>query len=1151
MSRLEIRLFGNLALAYEGAPWPFVSPRLVRLLGYLVAHPGQSIARQALATLLWPDEADDFARAKLRRLLYLVVQALPPGGWLEVRASTVRWNRSPNVWVDTETFEQAASEERFTDATSLYRGDFLPGVDDEWALVERQRLQAIYVTACHQAALDARRDRDFEAVLSYTDKMLSVDEWREDAVRLEMTVRYESGDRTGALAAFDRFCTNLRREMNVEPMPETVALRAAILGNEALPGQFEPAGASPDRARSAMPFVGRVPELEFLEEAWLRAARGHGTTVFVAGEAGIGKSRLVSEAVSRIAAQGGRAISGATSHPEAFPYETLVDAFRSSIGLILELDMDKRRLAPLSALMPELRAAIPDLPEPVLDDSPGGSTRLMEAFVYVLGALARTRPVVMLLEDAGWAQGTTLDVIEWIARRVGGLPVLLLVTYRSDSVTLAHPLSAVRARLEDERRSTTLNLARLAADDVGELLRKTLHEASDALARRVFDLSEGNPLFAAHLLQSFLERGELTLASEGGASLHHVLTSRIALLDEAARAVADAGCVAGRSFTSDLVARTLGWPESDVADALDTLLDRGLVRQASAGRNRFTFAHSLIASALYELLPESQRTSFHRRLAKLLVQINEVGADAPATVARHWQLAGNNAEAAKWYLGAARSALALRAREEAVAYATASLNATDDPRMRYEALYISASAHRHWSPNVQWDSALTALERQAESIGPNERFDAAMLRSVYAMEKSDIACFEKTVSLLRELASATQSDAHWVEAKLAASRYHVSRSDYDSALAVIRGALERVTLAGDPHALFRVQTWMAGLHAQRGSIGEARALVSEAKSIAAEHEIALDNRLYLHNVEAVIAAYVHDPETLARAGAELLEMATAAQDVHFQAEAHVYLAAAATHRHDFQKARAYHRRALELFELIGNLQWFYVVSIDAASIELYLGRARDALDYLDKAEAIARRKPETRALSAVYRTYAFLMLGLHGDAHASALEAMESAGKPGNRAYVLDRATIASIEVQRSLHQVSGDAIPALMDAVARSLDREDTVNASEALCVLIDVLLLTGKLESARSYVEMLQTFCETRERHQLVHIERICDTLARAARANGDENAYEVWRARGTSALRASLAELSDAGDADAFSKLPFNSSLLTATASTAQVG
>ncbi len=283
---LDVALLGSPALSFDGRPLRFnVRPRVVPLLAYLLLHPARPAPRDQVAFALWPDETEDAARTNLRRHLHYLREALPvrPEPWVIAGTDDVQWNPAAPVRVDVGEFERLVERrESRARAAALYAGDLLPAVDDEWLLVPRERLRARYQNALWELACDARARRDRERATEYLQRLLASDPWREDAVREMMAVRYESGDRAGALALHAEFEERLKGELGVEAMPETAALKAAIASGAPLPRLPAPH----NLPASASRFVGRVDELAQIERL-LDESR----VVTIGGPGGIGKTR--------------------------------------------------------------------------------------------------------------------------------------------------------------------------------------------------------------------------------------------------------------------------------------------------------------------------------------------------------------------------------------------------------------------------------------------------------------------------------------------------------------------------------------------------------------------------------------------------------------------------------------------------------------------------------------------------------------------------------------------------------------------------------------------------------------------------------------------------------------------------------------------
>ncbi|HEY4721232.1 MAG TPA: AAA family ATPase, partial [Anaerolineae bacterium] len=429
---LRITLLGQPSLHVNASPLRFSTPpKTLPLLAYLLLHASQATSREQIAFALWPDESERAARANLRRHLHHLQNALPPASadrpWLVSSGGAVQWNRQSDFWLDVTEFERlSANPETLADAIALYGGDLLTTVYEDWLFFDRERLRELYFADMNQLILKCRSRRDFAQAIGYAQQLLTLDPLREDVVRQLMAIRYEGGDRAGALQDYQRFAQRLKQELAVTPMPETLLVYERIRQNAPLssgpaltPVAIEYPAAGPDGRSAvdvALPFVGRELEMQQLEIRWSRAARGHGGLLIVGGEAGIGKSRLTRELSLIVETQGGRVLFGDTSPEETHSYQAFVQALRSALPLVAALDLDPIRLGAIAPLLPELksRRALPALARL---DSDRERLRLFDALAVCLEKLAQPRPVLLILEDLHWAGEGTLSLMEFLARR--------------------------------------------------------------------------------------------------------------------------------------------------------------------------------------------------------------------------------------------------------------------------------------------------------------------------------------------------------------------------------------------------------------------------------------------------------------------------------------------------------------------------------------------------------------------------------------------------------------------------------------------------------------------------------------------------------------------------------------------------------------
>ncbi|MBN1992498.1 MAG: DNRLRE domain-containing protein [Anaerolineae bacterium] len=241
---LRIHLFGNPQIFYGDTLLTLPTPnKVLALWAYLLLKRQQPLLRDHLAYLLWPDVTEAEARANLRRHLHLLRKQLPAPAkdtpWILTTHQTIQWNPAATYWLDVavlEEFDPAEAEETiWTDLSQTYRGDLLAGFYDDWMLAERDRLQQRYLQLLTQRIAAQKQRGNWPGAIDAARRLLAADTLREEPYRELMEMYYRAGDRAAALGEFEKCRTMLHVELQAEPMPETLALRQAILNGEKLP----------------------------------------------------------------------------------------------------------------------------------------------------------------------------------------------------------------------------------------------------------------------------------------------------------------------------------------------------------------------------------------------------------------------------------------------------------------------------------------------------------------------------------------------------------------------------------------------------------------------------------------------------------------------------------------------------------------------------------------------------------------------------------------------------------------------------------------------------------------------------------------------------------------------------------------------------
>jgi DNA-binding SARP family transcriptional activator/tetratricopeptide (TPR) repeat protein len=992
---LRIGLFGHVAVEVNGTPFKLATPRkTLPVLAYLLLNRDAPVARDFLAYVMWPDDEEEPARTKLRMSLYDLARVLPPeleGRALIVDGDSVRLRHDLHLWLDVEEFDRLiADPQRIEEAVSLYRGDLLTALYDEWVFPERERHRNAFLAGLLNLVSQARRQRNFVGGIARAQQILAIDPWREDVVRQVMALRCESGDRAGALAEYERFAKLLRLELKVQPMPETLTLRETIARGESFQPEapLEPAAAPSIVTDSAtLPFVGRQTEMGQLLETWSRAARGRGACVFVGGEPGVGKSRLILEFAHAVEERGGRVLIGATGSPEATPYESIVDALRSALPLVASLKSGMW-LACIAELLPEIRARVAGLPEVPHIDAESERLRLFESLFRCFSGLAQPRPLLLVLEDMHWAQSASITLLRSLLRRVSSVPIMIVATYRDDETPRPHPLHRLRSEARATDCAQSLSLRTLSLDDVHELT-GALRDMPDLEPANLLAVSAGNPLFLTQFIDD-LRHGE---RSAPPASLEALVAARIGQLSEEARTAAEIAAFVGTRFSHDALRDVSGWDEAALGKALDELFDRRIVREASGrGLFEYAFSHQIFQAAIARAVPQERATGRHRRVARVLEELYaDRASELSATIARHYELAGDAANAARCYLTAVRRSIGLGALDEAHTLSDRALALTGDPRARAEILLERETVEFRRGDGVAQESALASLEELAATLADPELHRLTLLRRIeFATSIADLAKLETAIRELRtcELNDDSAWRLHIAEAKLAFSlgRLAEAYASGEAALACSRGSGKGVGIA---HAL----CFLAEVDANRGNLSEAEALFDEAQRAAAD---ATDPELeYLSLSSAFSIAYNRrDLQRCMTLGQRWLERATTLGDRPSEARARSRLGLTLTATGTrYAEAREHFAYAALFFTDMGDMSKAAGEALNGAVLETRLGFFEKAVAATEKAVALFEGVRDDRGRVIGLANLGFLR-ACAGDlegAQSAALEARELA----------------------------------------------------------------------------------------------------------------------------------------------------------------
>ncbi len=437
-------------------------------------------------------------------------------------------------------------------------------------------------------------------------------------------------------------------------------------------------------------FVGRTAELGRLEAAFAYASGGEPVTLCVGGEAGVGKTRLVTRFAGQVRASGGQVLLGGCIElgEGSLPYAPLVEALRG-LGRGLEPAALDELVGPGRPLLARL---LPELGQGEESTSAGlavgssAQTRLFEALLALLERLADRSPTMLVVEDLHWADRSTLDLLTFLVRNLRAA-LLLVLTYRTDELHRRHPLRPFLAGLDRSGRAERVELGRFDRAGIADLLAGILGtRPDDGLVEQIYRRSQGNAFFAEELLAATRQGGGNGRSLPP--SLENVLLSRVQVLGEDAQATLRVVAAASGRVEHELLAAVSELPEADLLAALRAAVAHQVLVPDPATET-YAFRHALTQEALYADLLPGERARLHGAFARMLTERPDLAEPsrvaAPARLAYHWVRAHDPARA---------------------------LPAAVQAGLQSERAYGFADAQRHFETALElWDQVADADER--------------------------------------------------------------------------------------------------------------------------------------------------------------------------------------------------------------------------------------------------------------------------------------------------------------------------------------------------------------------------------------------------------------------------------------------------------
>jgi DNA-binding SARP family transcriptional activator/DNA-binding CsgD family transcriptional regulator/tetratricopeptide (TPR) repeat protein len=654
---MEFCILGPLAVRVLGKPVPLGSGKPATLLGVLLLHANEVVPLDLLVDELWGTEppvgavrlVQGYVSALRRRLGADRIVTCSAGYSIRIAGGELDLTHFERLVASARIASPEEAANRLREALALWRGPTLADVRFAGLAAQQARrlddLRLVALLDRFDADLVLGRHRD---VVHELEQLYIEHPTDERLCGQLMLALYRCGRHVQALEAFAELRRVLSDDLGVIPGPDVQGLHAAILNHEPMlassPHSWKPTptaatpGATlppPLRLSQSFAFVGRSAELEILRGAAPRTATDGRRMVVVAGEAGSGKSRLVREFAYEMAAEGTIVLYGACGPVASAPYQPIVEALTQLVQhtdpTTLRDDLGAAG-GELVRLLPDLARHTGALADPITADPDTERYRLHTAVADLIANTGRRQPVLLIVEDAHWADAGTLLLLRHLARAPAPARLVVLTTYRHPDAEAAAELADVLADLRRAGDFVHIRLGALTDDEIDRFVSAASGGSAQparSLAAQLREITAGNPFLLCELWRTLTDSGAVVVADgvvgltgpladvAATQAVQDAVGARLARLPDSAVAVLDLAAVAGGEFELDTVRRASA-SLADCVDGMAAAERSGMIEATPSPILTYRFTHELVRRAIYDRHTGVARAHLHSRVGEAL-----------------------------------------------------------------------------------------------------------------------------------------------------------------------------------------------------------------------------------------------------------------------------------------------------------------------------------------------------------------------------------------------------------------------------------------------------------------------------------------------------------------------------------------------------
>jgi tetratricopeptide (TPR) repeat protein len=689
--------------------------------------------------------------------------------------------------------------------------------------------------------------------------------------------------------------------------------------------------------------------MNVLKEAVYRAVHGEGGLVFIHGEAGIGKTRLVRELGAYARSRGVQVLYGrcpALFRMDGVPPYIL---WKEVIKDYLETCTPEQLYrvvgfypAEVAKLVPELRQRLATIPQSFPISPEQEQNRLFEAVSQFITNISKETPLLVVLDDLQWTDPSSLLLLHYLARGVQKTPLLLLGAYRSTDIDDKHPLTPVLAELNRERLPQEMQLKRMSFSDVSEMIKNILEQEDvpEEFCKLVYEKTRGNPFFAEEIVKSLKEDGVIYREEnrwgikdiskiEFPKTVKSVIKARIGRLDDEYQNVLTFASFVGNDFTLEAMCALTGIEENKLLEIMDGLLKTGFIKHTVIrGEDICSFADIIMRDVVYEEVGPFKRKKLHGVVGSALEKIYaETIEEHLGELASHFLESGDKERALDYFLKAGEKAQRIYANAEAASYFQSALRLLDEKEGELQ----------------KKGRVLEQLGDVKKLVGEYEVSVKYWTEGLHLRnqldEKSDVARLHRKVAnvLWEDVGDVTKGKQH-----------------FDEALKILEAEPESVELA-------RLYEEIAHMHYRIGDIRQARSWAEKALELAKKlnaNEVVANSSISL----GVALLNAGDWNRAVECHERALKIALDNGFKETASRAYNALAVALP-AEEWERIIECYEKGLELARKVGSVQLVCMIGGNLSGMCIGMGNMDKAVSIMEELTALSRRTGNLPALS--------------------------------------------------------------------------------------------------------------------------------------------------------------------------------------------